>query len=107
MNVVEDALEGAHMCFIAAGMGGGTGTGAAPVIAKIARERGILTVGVVTKPFQFEGHRRMRMAEAGISELNEAVDTLIVIPNQNLFRVSAGLFAYRDAFGMADPLPHP
>ena len=76
------------MVFITAGMGGGTGTGAAPVVARAARELGILTVGVVTKPFQFEGVRRMRLAEAGINELQQAVDTLIVIPNQNLFRVA-------------------
>src|SRR3712207_2798584 len=79
---IERALDGAHMCFIAAGMGGGTGTGAAPVIAKAARDRGILTVGVVTKPFSFEGARRARSAEAGIDELQQHVDTLIVIPNQ-------------------------
>ncbi len=99
---VEEALEGAHMCFIAAGMGGGTGTGAAPVIAKAARDRGILTVGVVTKPFTFEGQRRMRSAEAGITELQEHVDTLIVIPNQNLFLVANPNTTFKEAFTMAD-----
>ncbi|WP_332691263.1 cell division protein FtsZ [Bosea sp. (in: a-proteobacteria)] len=99
---IRDHLAGAHMVFITAGMGGGTGTGAAPAIARVARDMGILTVGVVTKPFQFEGHRRMRMAEAGIGELNEAVDTLIVIPNQNLFRVANENTGFADAFGMAD-----
>ncbi|MFX5964791.1 cell division protein FtsZ, partial [Acinetobacter baumannii] len=81
-------LRSSHMAFIAAGMGGGTGTGAAPVIARAAKELGILTVGVVTKPFQFEGSKRMRLAEAGINELQQYVDTLIVIPNQNLFRIA-------------------
>ena len=100
--VVEEALEGAHMCFIAAGMGGGTGTGAAPVIAKAARDRGILTVGVVTKPFSFEGSRRMRSAEAGIAELQEHVDTLIIIPNQNLFLVANPNTTFKEAFTMAD-----
>ena len=99
---VEEALDGAHMCFIAAGMGGGTGTGAAPVIAKAARDRGILTVGVVTKPFSFEGSRRMRSAEAGIAELQEHVDTLIVIPNQNLFLVANPNTTFKEAFTMAD-----
>ncbi|MGI9360256.1 MAG: cell division protein FtsZ, partial [Parasphingorhabdus sp.] len=84
LEQVEAALEGAHMCFIAAGMGGGTGTGAAPIIAKAARDKGILTVGVVTKPFSFEGTRRMKAANAGIEELQKNVDTLIIIPNQNL-----------------------
>lgn len=102
IDEIRDHLAGAHMVFITAGMGGGTGTGAAPAIARVAREMGILTVGVVTKPFQFEGHRRMRMAEAGIGELNEAVDTLIVIPNQNLFRVANETTGFADAFGMAD-----
>uniref|UniRef100_UPI003B3BC4C2 cell division protein FtsZ n=1 Tax=Sphingomonas sp. TaxID=28214 RepID=UPI003B3BC4C2 len=88
MDQVEKTLEGAHMCFIAAGMGGGTGTGAAPVIAKAARDKGILTVGVVTKPFAFEGARRGRSADSGIEELQQHVDTLIVIPNQNLFRLA-------------------
>ena len=99
---VEEALNGAHMCFIAAGMGGGTGTGAAPVIAKAARDRGILTVGVVTKPFTFEGNRRMRSAEAGIAELQDHVDTLIVIPNQNLFLVANPNTTFKEAFTMAD-----
>jgi cell division protein FtsZ len=99
---VEEALNGAHMCFIAAGMGGGTGTGAAPVIAKAARDRGILTVGVVTKPFSFEGARRMRSAETGIAELQEHVDTLIVIPNQNLFLVANPNTTFKEAFIMAD-----
>jgi cell division protein FtsZ len=99
---IEQALEGAHMCFIAAGMGGGTGTGAAPVIAKIAREKGVLTVGVVTKPFSFEGNRRGRSADAGIEELQQHVDTLIVIPNQNLFRIANPNTTFREAFQMAD-----
>ncbi|MBH1999349.1 MAG: cell division protein FtsZ [Sphingomonadaceae bacterium] len=99
---VEQALEGAHMCFIAAGMGGGTGTGAAPVIAKAARERGILTVGVVTKPFTFEGNRRMKSAESGIDELQKHVDTLIVIPNQNLFLIANPNTTFKEAFQMAD-----
>ena len=102
LESVEKALEGAHMCFIAAGMGGGTGTGAAPVIAKAARDRGILTVGVVTKPFSFEGARRMRSAEAGIEELQKHVDTLIVIPNQNLFLIANPNTTFKDAFRMAD-----
>ncbi|TQI73103.1 cell division protein FtsZ [Bosea sp. AK1] len=102
IDEIRDHLAGAHMVFITAGMGGGTGTGAAPAIARVARDMGILTVGVVTKPFQFEGQRRMRMAEAGIGELNEAVDTLIVIPNQNLFRVANETTGFADAFGMAD-----
>ena len=97
-----DALSGAHMVFIAAGMGGGTGTGAAPVLARAAREQGILTVGVVTKPFHFEGHHRMRIAEAGIEELQHMVDTLIIIPNQNLFRVANERTTFADAFKMAD-----
>src|ERR687896_2015461 len=99
---IEQALDGAHMCFIAAGMGGGTGTGAAPVIAKTARDRGILTVGVVTKPFSFEGNRRARSAEAGIEELQQHVDTLIVIPNQNLFRLANSETTFKEAFEMAD-----
>jgi len=102
MEQIEKALEGAHMCFIAAGMGGGTGTGAAPVIAKIARDRGILTVGVVTKPFSFEGSRRNKAAEAGIAELQKHVDTLIVIPNQNLFLVANPNTTFKEAFQMAD-----
>jgi cell division protein FtsZ len=99
---IRDHLAGAHMVFVTAGMGGGTGTGAAPVIARTARDMGILTVGVVTKPFQFEGARRMRIAETGISELQKAVDTLIVIPNQNLFRVANEKTTFADAFAMAD-----
>ncbi len=95
-------LDGAHMVFITAGMGGGTGTGAAPVIARMARERNILTVGVVTKPFSFEGPRRARAAELGIEELQEYVDTLIVIPNQNLFRLANERTSFREAFKMAD-----
>jgi cell division protein FtsZ len=102
IEMVEKALEGAHMCFIAAGMGGGTGTGAAPVIAKAARDRGILTVGVVTKPFSFEGSRRMKSAEAGIAELQKHVDTLIVIPNQNLFLIANPSTTFKEAFSMAD-----
>ncbi|TCP34684.1 cell division protein FtsZ [Sphingomonas sp. BK235] len=95
-------LEGSHMCFIAAGMGGGTGTGAAPVIAKAARDMGILTVGVVTKPFSFEGNRRAKSADAGIEELQKFVDTLIVIPNQNLFLVANANTTFKQAFEMAD-----
>ena len=98
----RDHLAGANMVFVTAGMGGGTGTGAAPVVARVAREMGILTVGVVTKPFQFEGARRMRVAEAGISELQKSVDTLIIIPNQNLFRVANERTTFADAFAMAD-----
>ena len=101
---VEEALNGAHMCFITAGMGGGTGTGAAPVIAKAARDRGILTVGVVTKPFTFEGNRRMKSAESGIEELQKHVDTLIVIPNQNLFLIANPNTTFKEAFQMADDL---
>jgi cell division protein FtsZ len=99
---ILQSLEGAHMCFIAAGMGGGTGTGAAPVIAKAARDKGILTVGVVTKPFAFEGARRGRSADAGIAELQQHVDTLIVIPNQNLFRLANSETTFKQAFEMAD-----
>jgi len=88
---IVDRLAGSHMCFITAGMGGGTGTGAAPVIAKAAREMGVLTVGVVTKPFQFEGAKRMNQAEHGIEELQKVVDTLIIIPNQNLLMVRPGI----------------
>ncbi|QJU57837.1 cell division protein FtsZ [Sphingomonas sp. AP4-R1] len=102
MDQVEKALDGAHMCFITAGMGGGTGTGAAPVIAKAARERGILTVGVVTKPFSFEGNRRMKSADAGITELQKHVDTLIIIPNQNLFLIANPNTTFKEAFQMAD-----
>ena len=99
---INDHLSGSHMVFITAGMGGGTGTGSAPVIARAAREQGILTVGVVTKPFNFEGNRRMRLAEDGIDELHRHVDTLIVIPNQNLFRVANEKTTFADAFAMAD-----
>ena len=99
---ILDQLQGSHMVFITAGMGGGTGTGAAPVIAQLARESGILTVGVVTKPFQFEGAHRMAIAEQGIEELHEFVDTLIIIPNQNLFRVANEKTTFADAFKMAD-----
>ncbi|MBA3526814.1 MAG: cell division protein FtsZ, partial [Sphingomonas sp.] len=102
LEEIERALDGAHMCFIAAGMGGGTGTGAAPVIAKAARDRGILTVGVVTKPFAFEGARRSRSADSGIEELQQHVDTLIVIPNQNLFRLANSDTTFKEAFEMAD-----
>jgi cell division protein FtsZ len=99
---VQKSLEGAHMCFIAAGMGGGTGTGAAPVIAKAARDMGILTVGVVTKPFAFEGKRRAASADAGIEELQKFVDTLIVIPNQNLFLIANANTTFKEAFELAD-----
>jgi cell division protein FtsZ len=102
LDEIIQSLDGAHMCFIAAGMGGGTGTGAAPVIAKAARDKGILTVGVVTKPFAFEGARRARSAETGISELQQHVDTLIVIPNQNLFRLANSETTFKEAFEMAD-----
>ncbi|MEQ8247880.1 MAG: cell division protein FtsZ [Alphaproteobacteria bacterium] len=99
---IMEALAGSHMAFITAGMGGGTGTGAAPVIAHAAREAGILTVGVVTKPFQFEGGHRMKLADQGIEELERYVDTLIIIPNQNLFRVANEKTTFADAFKMAD-----
>jgi cell division protein FtsZ len=99
---ILEFLEGAHMVFVAAGMGGGTGTGAAPVIARTARERGILTIAVVTKPFHFEGQRRMQLAEAGVQELRKHVDTLIVIPNQNLFRIANERTTFAEAFQMAD-----
>ncbi|MFN3892232.1 MAG: cell division protein FtsZ [Beijerinckiaceae bacterium] len=102
LEEIRDHFAGIHMVFVTAGMGGGTGTGAAPVIARTARDMGILTVGVVTKPFQFEGMRRMRIAEQGISELQKSVDTLIVIPNQNLFRVANEKTTFADAFSMAD-----
>jgi hypothetical protein len=102
IDEINDHLAGSHMAFITAGMGGGTGTGAAPIVARAARESGILTVGVVTKPFQFEGQRRMRLAEAGIQELQKHVDTLIVIPNQNLFRIANDKTTFADAFAMAD-----
>jgi len=99
---IVDHLAGAHMCFITAGMGGGTGTGAAPIIAQAARELGVLTVGVVTKPFQFEGAKRMKQAELGIEALQKVVDTLIIIPNQNLFRLANEKTTFTDAFAMAD-----
>jgi len=102
MDEIRDHLNGAHMVFVTAGMGGGTGTGAAPVVARVARELGILTVGVVTKPFHFEGQRRMRCADAGIGELQKVVDTLIIIPNQNLFRVANEKTTFAEAFAMAD-----
>jgi cell division protein FtsZ len=102
IDEIRDHLSGAHMVFVTAGMGGGTGTGAAPVIAKSAREMGILTVGVVTKPFHFEGQKRMRTAENGIVELQKCVDTLLIIPNQNLFRVANEKTTFADAFAMAD-----
>ncbi len=106
LDEIAQHLTGCHMAFITAGMGGGTGTGGAPVIARAAREMGILTVGVVTKPFQFEGARRMRIAEEGIEELQRYVDTLIVIPNQNLFRVANEKTTFADAFSMADEVLH-
>jgi cell division protein FtsZ len=99
---IVDHLAGAHMCFITAGMGGGTGTGAAPIIAQAARELGVLTVGVVTKPFQFEGAKRMRQAEEGVENLQKVVDTLIIIPNQNLFRLANEKTTFTEAFSMAD-----
>ncbi len=102
LEELVDNLAGSHMCFITAGMGGGTGTGAAPVIARAAREMGILTVGVVTKPFQFEGTNRMRQAEAGIEALQQVVDTLIIIPNQNLFRIANERTTFAEAFMLAD-----
>jgi len=102
IDEIRDHLQGAHMVFVTAGMGGGTGTGAAPVVARCAKEVGILTVGVVTKPFHFEGIRRMRVAEQGIVELQKVVDTLLIIPNQNLFRVANEKTTFADAFAMAD-----
>jgi cell division protein FtsZ len=99
---IDKLLDGVHMCFIAAGLGGGTGTGAAPVIAKVARDKGILTVGVVTKPFAFEGSRRARTAQLGLEALQAEVDTLIVIPNQNLFRVANASTTFKAAFDLAD-----
>jgi cell division protein FtsZ len=99
---IVERLAGCHMCFITAGMGGGTGTGAAPIIARAAREMGVLTVGVVTKPFQFEGARRMRQAETGVDSLQEHVDTLIIIPNQNLFRLANEKTTFTEAFALAD-----
>ncbi|KAA5801563.1 cell division protein FtsZ [Alkalicaulis satelles] len=103
---ITEQLQGAHMVFITAGMGGGTGTGAAPVIARAARELNILTVGVVTKPFQFEGSRRMRLAEEGIERLQQHVDTLIIIPNQNLFRIATEKTTFAEAFALADQVLH-
>ena len=102
IDEIFDHLSNTHMCFVTAGMGGGTGTGAAPVVARAAREKGILTVGVVTKPFHFEGQRRMKTADLGIEELQKCVDTLIVIPNQNLFRLANDKTTFADAFAMAD-----
>jgi cell division protein FtsZ len=102
IHEIMDHLTGTHMCFVTAGMGGGTGTGAAPVIARAARAAGILTVAVVTKPFTFEGKRRMQMADSGIALLREAADTVIVIPNQNLFRIANASTTFEDAFGIAD-----
>ncbi|MGC2202889.1 MAG: cell division protein FtsZ [Stellaceae bacterium] len=106
LDEILEAMNGSNMVFITAGMGGGTGTGGAPVIARIARESGILTVGVVTKPFHFEGSHRMRSAEAGIEELQKFVDTLIIIPNQNLFRIANERTTFADAFKMADDVLH-
>ena len=106
LEEIDTLLEGAHMVFIAAGMGGGTGTGAAPVIAKAARDKGILTVGVVTKPFDFEGRRRMDIADEGVMELRDAVDTLIIIPNQNLFRIANANTTFAEAFTLADEVLH-
>jgi cell division protein FtsZ len=102
IDEIMDHLGGTHMCFVTAGMGGGTGTGAAPVIAEAARRAGILTVGVVTKPFSFEGKRRMQTAEMGIDRLRESADTVIVIPNQNLFRIADAKTTFADAFMIAD-----
>src|SRR6266852_5778033 len=102
IDEIRDHLQGAHMVFVTAGIGGGTGTGAAPVVARCAKEAGILTVGVITKPFHFEGIRRMRVAEQGIAELHKVVDTLLIIPNQNLFRVANEKTTFADAFAMAD-----
>ena len=106
MAEIVDMLQGSHMAFVTAGMGGGTGTGAAPVIARAAREQGILTVGVITKPFDFEGGRRMRAAIAGIEELAAEVDTLIIIPNQNLFHIANAQTTFAEAFAMADEVLH-
>ncbi|GIL39788.1 cell division protein FtsZ [Roseiterribacter gracilis] len=106
LDDILEYLEGSNMVFITAGMGGGTGSGAAPVIARAAREHGILTVGVVTKPFQFEGAHRMKNAERAIDELQQFVDTLIVIPNQNLFRIANEKTTFADAFKMADEVLH-
>jgi cell division protein FtsZ len=106
IDEIREHLAGAHMVFITAGMGGGTGTGAAPVVARAAREMGILTVGVVTKPFHFEGSRRMKLADSGIEQLQDHVDTLIVIPNQNLFRIATEKTTFAEAFSMADQVLH-
>ncbi|MEC9249943.1 MAG: cell division protein FtsZ, partial [Pseudomonadota bacterium] len=106
IDEIREHLAGAHMVFITAGMGGGTGTGAAPVVARAARDMGILTVGVVTKPFHFEGTRRMKMADSGIDQLQDHVDTLIVIPNQNLFRIATEKTTFAEAFSMADQVLH-
>jgi cell division protein FtsZ len=102
IDEIMDHLRGTHMCFVTAGMGGGTGTGAAPIIAQAARKAGILTVGVVTKPFTFEGKRRMQTATEGIERLRESADTVIVIPNQNLFRIADAKTTFADAFVIAD-----
>src|SRR3990172_6285370 len=106
LDEIIEQIQGSNMVFITAGMGGGTGTGGAPVIARAAREHGVLTVGVVTKPFHFEGLHRMRIAESGIQELQQFVDTLIIIPNQNLFRVANEKTTFADAFNMADEVLH-
>ncbi|PZP86837.1 MAG: cell division protein FtsZ [Azospirillum brasilense] len=106
VDEIADSIAGSNMVFITAGMGGGTGTGAAPVVARLAKEQGMLTVGVVTKPFQFEGAHRMRMAEAGIRELQQYVDTLIVVPNQNLFRIANEKTTFAEAFRLADEVLH-
>jgi len=106
VDQILDYLQGCHMVFITAGMGGGTGTGAAPVIARLAREQGILTVGVVTKPFKFEGTHRMNLADRGVAELQQYVDTLIIIPNQNLFRIANEKTTFAQAFAMADNVLH-
>ena len=106
LDQIDKVLEGCHMAFITAGMGGGTGTGASPVVARRAREKGILTVGVVTKPFHFEGGRRMKLAEAGIKTLQDHVDTLIIIPNQNLFHVASEQTTFQEAFALADEVLH-
>ena len=106
MAEIVDQIQGAHMAFVTAGMGGGTGTGAAAVIARACREQGILTIGVVTKPFEFEGPRRMRSADTGINALSKEVDTLIIIPNQNLFRVANEQTGFVEAFAIADEVLH-
>jgi len=106
LDEIMEHIDGAHMLFVAAGMGGGTGTGAAPVIARAARERGVLTIGIVTKPFMFEGSSRMRIAEEGIENLYASVDTMITIPNQNLFRIATEQTTFSDAFAMADEVLH-